>query len=1047
MGTLAGFARGADAQATDASVAGTVADTAGIPVAASISVLHVPTGRQFAITAGRTGRFALVQLPIGGPYLIRARAIGYRPADERLDGLTQGEQRVIAFRLIAAPTLLAPLEVAGDDRDYRTERIGGSTAVGADRIRALPTPNRNYSDLAALAPWTGPQLALSGQRWTSTEFRLDGARSRNALRGGEYNAGPFGAPLEAIATFEVNTNVYDVTQGRQGGGEIAALTRSGTNRWEGSLLTTYRSDGLGAAADYQGRARSARPFSAVQWGGSIGGPIIRDRAHLFLAAERQDGSAPLLVGLLNTDAAQTAAGIARDSLQRILSILGQQYGTDDPNGQLGRLPRDPAATSVLARVDWSLGGGHLLTVRHLTTTWNNPLSGGVDQAIALREARSDFSSLEQQTLASLRSTLSAVTQNELRLSFTNSRRELLPTSPGIPRGFVQVRSLLPDGTLGNSTIQFGGNRLAPDQSREWSVQLTEQLFRSIGKVQVTVGTDNTLSRLNTTIAESQSGLFVFPSIAALANGQPNRFTRTVPLSGVAPESHLTEAEFSAFIQATWRPTARLQLGGGVRWDAAAQLSTPAANPLVETVLGVRTDRRAADWLTLAPRAQLVWDPRGDGSRLFRLGGGLFSSTLPAYAYHNQLLNTGLTLADIDLRGANVPTPDYPAYRTDPSRVPGIPAGAVVAPYVNVLGADQRAPLTWKTSASYRHRLSQAIAVTASVTAAWSTDQYQYVDRNLRTLPAFRLAAEGNRGVFVPASTITSAGLTDVRNALADPRLGRVMSLESSGRGRMGGIAIEASFKPATGRSRLDIGYAYTDARDNSTYGCCLARTSAAFTPIATDPRDLSRSWGASDLELRHRIVASGYTPVALGVTIAGRLTASSGRHYSLVVDGDINGDEVNGNDLAFLFDPNDAATPTDVAASMRRVMSDPTNLAADYVRTHLGRIAGRNDLTTPATVRLDLRLARPLSLGRTRAVVTLDLYNALNVIDATWGAERLLPLGISSQNPIVNRVALLRVIGFDQANRRFRYAVNEQAGVLPRGGDPYQFQIGLRFEH
>lgn len=1024
-----------------------MSDTAGIPIAASISVRHVPTGRQFTMTAGRTGRFALVQLPIGGPYLIRARAIGYRPADQRLEELTQGEQRVISFRLIEAPTLLAPLEVAGDDRDYRTDRIGGSTAIGADRIRALPTPNRNYSDLAALAPWTGPQLALGGQRWTGTEFRLDGARSRNALRGGESNAGPFGAPLEAIATFEVNTNVYDVMQGRQGGGEIAALTRSGTNRWEGSVLATYRSDGLGAASDYQGRARSARPFSAVQWGGSVAGPIIRDRAHLFVAAERQDGSAPLLVGLLNTGAAETAAGIARDSLERILSILGQKYGTDEPTGQIGRLPRDPTATSLLARVDWSLGGGHLLTVRHLRTAWNNPLSGGVDQAIALREARSDFSSFEQQTLASLRSTLSAVTQNEFRLSFTNSRRELIPTSPGIPRGFVQVRSLLPDGTLGNSTIQFGGNRLAPDRSREWSVQLTEQLFRSIGKLQVTAGTDNIISRLNTTIAESQSGLFVFPSITALANGQPNRFSRTVPRTGAAPESRLTVAEFSAFVQATWRPNDRLQVGGGLRWDAAAQLSTPAANPLVETVLGTRTDRRAADWLTLAPRAQLVWDPRGDGSRLFRIGGGRFSSTLPAYSYHNQLLNTGLTLADVDLRGASVPAPDYPGYRRDPSSVPGIPAGAVVAPYVNVLGADPRVPLTWKTSASYRHRLTPVIAVTASLVAAWSTHQYHYLDRNLRTLPAFRLAAEGNRGVYVPASTISAAGLTDVRNALADPRLGRVLSLESRGRGWMGGAAIEASAKAGNGRARLDIGYAYTRARDNSTYGCCLARTAPAFTPIVTDPRDLSRSWGASDLELRHRFVASGYAPMAFGVTIAGRLTASSGRHYSLVVDGDINGDEVNGNDLAFLFDPDDPATPADVAASIRRVISDPANLAAGYVRTRLGRIAGRNELTTPATIRLDLRLTRSVGLGKNRAVVMLDLYNALNVIDARWGAERLLPLGISSQNPFVNRVALLRVVGFDPATRRFRYAVNEQAGVLPRGGDPYQFQIGLRFEH
>ena len=1049
MAFLAGcLPAGAAAQATDASIGGTVTDTLGQPLALSVDVVHQPTGRHFAVTTGLTGRFVLVQLPIGGPYLIQARLIGYRPATERIEQLAQGEQRRISFRMVPAHSVLAAIEVVGDDGDYRTERIGGSTRIAQNQIRALPTPNRNYADLAALAPWTGPQLALGGQRWTGTDFRLDGARSRNGLRAGEYNAGPFGPPLEAIATFEVNTNVYDVTQGRQGGGEVAALTRSGTNRWEASLLTTYRSDGIGAATDYQGRARAARPFTSVQWGGSIAGPIVRDKAHLFLAAERQDGSAPLLVGLLNTDAAQNAAAIARDSLARILSILGTRYGTDDPAGQTGKLSRDPTTTSGLGRVDWSLSPAHLLTVRSLISAWDNPLSGGVDQPIALKEARSDFLSFEQQTLAALRSTLSSTAQNELRLGFSSARRELVPVSPGVPRGFVQVRSQLPDGTLGNTTIQFGGNRLAPDQSREWAVQLTDLLFRDLGKVQLSIGTDNSISRLTTTIAESQTGLFVFPSITALANNQPNRFTRTVPLTGTAPTSELSVADLSAFVQAAWRPTSRVVLTGGLRWDGSAQLSTPAANPLVETVLGVRTDRRADDWFTLSPRAQVVWDVRGDGHRIFRIGGGLFSSTLPSYAFHNQLLNTGLALADIDLRGPAVPTPDYPAYRANPARIPGVPAGATVPPYVNLVGDRYQSPLTWKASASYRHQFSEAVSVTATVAGSWSTSLYQYLDRNLKTTPVFRLDAEDNRGVYVPAATISAAGLTDVRNALADPRLGRVLSLESAGRADMQGAALEVTVRPRSGRARLDIGYAYTNARDNSTYGCCLARTAAAFTPIATDPRNLSRAWGPSDLELRHRLVVSGFAPLPLGVAISGRVVASSGRRYSLVVDGDLNGDEVNGNDLAFLFDPNDPATPADLAASMRRILADPHNLAGGYIRSHLGQIAGRNDLTTPGTVRLDLRLARPVTLGgRTRATVTLDLYNALNVIDANWGAERVLPLGISSQNPIVNRVPLLRIVGFDQTTRRFRYTVNEQAGVLARGGDPYQFQIGLRFDH
>jgi carboxypeptidase family protein len=1036
------------AQATDASLSGNVTDSAGAAIAAaSVEAIHQPTGRNFTLLTDSRGRFSFFQLPIGGPYLVRVRRIGYRPAQERISELRQGDRRFLELHLVPSPLALEPIEVAGSPRDGRIDRVGGSVAVAAAQIRALPTANRNFTDLAALSPWAGPQLALAGQRWTGTDFRLDGVRSRNVLRAGEYQAGPFGPPLEAIDQFEVNTGLYDVTQGRQGGGEVAALTRSGTNTWQSGVFAAYRSEALAAGLDYEGRGRAARPFTALQWGGSLGGPLLRDRAHLFLAAERQDGSSPLLIGLLDTDAAQLAAGIARDSLDRILAILASTYGTVARPGQLGRLPRSPAASSLFGRIDWSLAPAHLLTVRQVSSWWSNPLSGGVDQPLALREARSDFSSAEHQALLSLRSTLSDRSQNELRLSFASARRELVPVSPGVPRGFVQVRSALPDGTTGNTTVQFGGNRLAPDRSREWSLQLAELLFRRLGAVELTLGTDAALTRLSTLIAESQTGLFVFPSIDALAARQASRFTRTVPLSGTAPRSAVALFELSAFAQLGWRLSPRVTLTGGLRWDALASLSTPVANPLVLASLGRRTDRRASDWLTLSPRGQLVWDRAGDGSSVFRFGAGLFSGTLPGYAYHNQLLNTGLTLADLDLRGAAVPQPDYPSYRRDPAAIPGVPAGVSVPPYVNLLGDRYRTPTTWKLSVAFRRRLGPGLSFTLSAAASRSRGLYHYLDRNLRAAPAFSLDAEGGRGVYVPAASISTAGLTDVRNALVTQSLGRVLALESVAQARSRGVALELALRPPNQRFRLELGYALNDARDNSTYECCLARTAAAFTPVATDPRDLSRTWSPSDLDVRHRLVISGVTGVAWGISLAGRMVASSGRRYSLVVDGDLNGDEVNGNDLAFLFDPADPATPPEVAASLRRILADPNNFARGYLAAHLGRVAERNGLATPGSVRVDLRVARPITLrGRTRATLTVDLFNALNLLDAHWGAERMLPLGISSQNPLNNRVPLLRIIGFDQAARRFRYSVNETAGVLPRGGQPYQVQLGLRID-
>ncbi len=1032
------------AQVGEPSFTGTVRSRAGEPLSnADIDVLNTETGVRFHVTTDRGGRFLVLKIPLGGPYLVTAKRIGYHAEIQTGIRMVLGERRELSFALEPAPVELAPVEVGAGAAPRREDRIGGSYRIDLAEVRTIPTQNRDFADLASLSSLVGPQLSIAGQRWTATGFTLDGVQSRNQLRAGTYNGGPYAISLEAIREFEVNTHVYEVTQGRQSAGEVAAATRSGTNTFQATAYSYYRSQSLGAATDFDGRPRSARPFTTVQWGAGLGGPLVRDKAHFYTVFERQDGSQPLLVGLLDTPDAQNAAGIASDSLNRILSILAAKYGTSGQ--QLGKLPRAPTATSLFARVDWAISSRHLLTARQASSFWTNPLSGGVDQPIALREARSDFSSQEHQGLLSLRSTFSSRVQHDLKLGLSHSSRELVPIDPLIPRGFVQTRSLLPNGSTGNVTVQFGGNRLAPDRSREWQLQLGNELVIQRGKSLLTFGTDNSLARLTTLIAEAQTGLFTFPSIAALDALAPSRFQRTVPLSGVSPESRLTLLELGAFGQIEWKPEPALSVLVGLRWDGMGVLSTPARNPLLEAALGLRTDRRPSDWGGLAPRFQVLFRTDAAGRSLFRLGGGRFVGQLPAYSYHNQLLYTGLTLADVDLRGSAVPVPSYPGYRADPATVPGLPPSAPAPPgFVNVVGSSFALPSTWKASLSYDLELTRALGVTLSLSGALGRNGYNYLDQNLRATPAFMLANEGGRGVYVPASAIAPAtGLTNNRDAVVSTSFGRVLSLESPGRSRQHALSAEAHYRLGA-RSRLDVSYTWSNARDNSTFGCCLARTSTTFTAVATNPRDLSKTWGPSDFDVWHRIVFGGAVAAPGGFELSGQVIAASGRPFSMVTDGDLNGDEANGNDLAFLFDPGDPNTPADVAASMRKILADPNNLARSYIAGHLGRISARNALRLPWSVQSSLRLVRPIRIHRTRLDLIADLFNVLNAFDADWGAERQLPLGISSQNPVVNRIPLLRIVGFDPVNLRFRYVVNEQAGVLPRGGQRYLFQLGIR---
>src|SRR5262249_21713287 len=205
----------------------------------AVTARNTATGVQWTINTTETGRFSFLQLPLGGPYTITARRIGFRPETRSGYQLTLGSRVLVDIALGRQATELAPIVVAGTAQERRAPSMGANFRVSSDQLAAIPAVNRNFTDLTNLAPTTGVQSALLGQRWTSTDIRIDGAQAKNMLRSGEFGAGPFTLSMEAIREFEVTSAVYDVTQGRQGGGSVRAATKAGTNEWSGSTFAYY----------------------------------------------------------------------------------------------------------------------------------------------------------------------------------------------------------------------------------------------------------------------------------------------------------------------------------------------------------------------------------------------------------------------------------------------------------------------------------------------------------------------------------------------------------------------------------------------------------------------------------------------------------------------------------------------------------------------------------------------------------------------------------------------------------------------------------------
>ena len=175
------------AQGTDASIQGIVRDSAGSVLAdADVEARHLGTGFAASVRTDARGRFTLLQLPLGGPWRLTARRIGFHPAVRELAPLRLGGAVDVTIALTPSVVQLEALEVVGDTAlERRAARLGGSTRIDEEVIARVPAVNRSYTDLAALAPTVGPQLAVGGGRFTATDFRIDGAQSRNMLRAGE----------------------------------------------------------------------------------------------------------------------------------------------------------------------------------------------------------------------------------------------------------------------------------------------------------------------------------------------------------------------------------------------------------------------------------------------------------------------------------------------------------------------------------------------------------------------------------------------------------------------------------------------------------------------------------------------------------------------------------------------------------------------------------------------------------------------------------------------------------------------------------------------
>lgn len=597
-------------QAVDyASVAGRVTDSSGGVVAgATVLARQVETNLASSTSTDGEGRFRFPYLRVG-PYELRVTQPGFATATRQLT-LTVGA----AFELpvvLAVDGVTDTVSVAAAAPILESARSQVAVTMREQEVRSLPLNGRNFLDIALLAPTVAPPninstqlfaetsavpgvgLSVGSQRNLSNGFIVDGLSANDDAAG--LSGLPYG--VDAVEQFQVVTSGGQAELGRALGGYVNVVTRSGTNRLRGTAYGFFRDDRFNAANALSG---TTLPMSQQQYGGSLGGPVRRDRTFYFANAEQRRLDQTGLTTISEANAAAINARLAAVGYPGAPVTTGLY---DNPVDSL----------NVLAKVDHAVNGSDRLTVRYSlydVVSTNSRGAGGLNAP----SASAGLDNRDQAVAFSNTLTLGSRTVNETRAQYTHS--DLQARSSDRIGPAVSIAGVASFGTLSGS----------PQARRNHMWQVVDTLSHQRGAHALRGGVDLVLNDDAIEFPRSFRGAYAFSSLANFLTGTYNNagYTQTFGVNTVAQRS----TNLGVFVQDEWSAASSLTLNLGLRYD-------------LQTLETIATDRG-----NVSPRVGLAWTPGASRTLVVRASGGLYYDRVPLRALANALLSAGNT-TDLD----------------------------------------------------------------------------------------------------------------------------------------------------------------------------------------------------------------------------------------------------------------------------------------------------------------------------------------------------------------------------------------------------------------
>ena len=960
------------AQNTTSAVSGRVSSTDGQPAAgASVQIIHVESGSVSNVTTDAQGRYAARGLRTGGPYTIIVTKNG---ATEKRENVYLQLAETETVDLALTPQMQT-VNVAGNRARaeiFNRNNMGSGTAISNAQLQDQASINRNLQDYARADPRVSQtdkergELSVAGQNSRYNTITIDGVNVSDTF-GLEASGSPTSRQpisIEAIQSVQVNVANYDVTQKGYTGGNINAVTKSGTNQWKGGVYYVYRDDRL--AGDRYNTANDTYsapvPFKETTKGLWASGPMIQDKLFVYALSEETNSSrnAPDY-GPVGSNNGTTVA-ITPAEISSVQNILKNNYGVNA--GNLAQGGSNFVSREQMVKFDWNINDDHRANFRVQRTTQAEPqYSTFSATGLSLDSAYYNQGKQIKTAVAQLFSDWTPTFSTELKASQRNydsvpTNNSTLPTigvafsgatPAGTPAGVSTGTRTLYSGTdssrqvnilrtrtqdyyaggtwtLGDHEVKFGGDY---QRNKVYNAFL-QNVYGNY-----TFGCDNNLTYSNAVSATGKINCSTAPQptvdAAVLENLRTGRFT-SYTLQVAAPGYTLNDAtenftmnNAGLFLQDTWKFNRQLTLNYGVRVDSVGVDGRPIANSKVAAPAVLVANGRQTGGFGFNNQQTIdgtkLWQPRLGFNYNFdtptrmqlRGGAGLFQGAAMSVWLGNPYQNTGVTTAQVTC--STTGTSKCPTtggnFSADINKQPNL--GAAVPPVANVdlLDPNLKQPSVWKANLAFEAELPwYGLVAGAEVLFAHVKDGIYFQSLNIGQ--ATRIGSDG-RQLFWNANGLnsncwsagnnnvtTATGCSNTTKAYSNSSFGNVIKVSDTNKGETRVSTLSLSL-PMTKGFGWSVAASHTYATEVSNLTSSTSSSNFNARSVFNPNEDVAAN---SAYLVKNRVNALlNFEKAFIGAyktRIGIFYEGRTGKPYSWVFKNDMNGDGVSGNDLLYI---------------------------------------------------------------------------------------------------------------------------------------------------